>query len=152
LLQSLFKKELESAGRRDSMPSDLVAGAASATSVQVRSQRVVLKEPDLARIECSATLELEPTELGRALLKSDLLLWKLSTIRELRRVEISDGRASSEVHYSAQLSEDRKQLVVEAYGHEPLATLAVILYGIEWIEANRASSDDGRAERSESSK
>lgn len=139
LVKQVYRQSLEKLFSAMGVSSDWTNEMERMVPVEVKSIRTVSIEQAVGRYHCLAALEAKLTSQGASLVNDPGFRVRLAQLPFAEAIQIRGGLISHPVEYAAQFTDDRKQISVEAIGHENLANV-VFPVTIKELEARMATA------------
>lgn len=139
LVKRLYRQSLDKFVSGLGAPASLAGEIDRMVPVNVSAVRTVRIDQPVGRHHCQATLEAKLTAEGAKIVNNPVFQAGLAQDPELRGFQIRGAMVSHPVRYTAQLTDDRKQIFVEAVGQENLADLVFNATAREIIDRPTAS-------------
>lgn len=134
LLKRVYRQSLDQFVARAGAPASMASDIDRVVPVQVRSIRTTRIDQAVARHHCEATLEAKLTAQGAEMVNNPVFQAGMAQEPELRGFQVRGAMVTHPVRYTVQLTDDKKEIYVQASGHENMADLVFNVAGREVIE------------------
>ncbi len=127
LVKNIFYNSIEQTAASWGLNKALVNNMMTTDKISVTMIRTAAHDKTIGKYTCDAVIEAKIPETIEKMASSPFFKASMSQSVGTGSVEIGGGIVKSDIHYTSQLTDDKKQHLVELRGHEPIVDVVVLL-------------------------